>query len=91
MQPTARQCHAGIDFEAVNADAIQLEVFRRLGPEGRVQAAAEMSDESREIAAEGVRRRHPDYEGEKVLLAVLRVCLGEALFLKAFPGIDVRP
>ena len=75
----------------MNADEIQLESFRRLGPQGRVRAASEMSDETREIASEGVRHRHPDYDASQVRLAVLRVSLGEALFGRAFPGVDVRP
>jgi len=81
----------GLDFRIVNADAVQLDVFRRLGPEERVRAAFEMSDETREIASEGVRSRHPEYDAERVRLAVLRLCLGEALFSRAYPGIDVNP
>ena len=51
----------------------------------------ELSDAVREIAAEGVRSRHPEYSDEQVRLAVIRLTLGEKLFREAYPGVDVRP
>ena len=70
---------------------MQREIFRKLGPEGRVRMAAEMSDENRELVAAGVRSRHPDYDAPKVRMAVLRLVLGETVFGRAFPGVDVTP
>jgi len=70
---------------------MQRELFRKLGPEGRVLVAAEMSDENRELVADGVRDRHPEYDETSVRLAVLRLVLGERLFARAFPAIDIRP
>ena len=75
----------------LSADSVQREIFRKLGPEGRVQVAAEMSDENRELAAEGVRSRHPEYDEANVRLAVLRLTLGEPLFARVFPSADVQP
>ena len=75
----------------MNAEEAQRQMFRDLGPEGRVRVAFEMSDEAREIVADGVRSRHPDYDESRVRLAVLRLSLGDALFAKAFPGTDVLP
>ncbi len=42
------------------AHAAQIEALKRLGAEGRVRIAAEMSEAMRQIAIDGVRRRHPE-------------------------------
>ncbi len=42
--------------------------------------------------AEGVRKRHPDYDDRQVRLAVIRLMLPEELFLKAYPDAgEIRP
>jgi len=43
----------------------QFEILRRLGPEGRLRMAFEMSDNLRRIVEAGVRGRHPDYNEKK--------------------------
>ena len=67
------------------AEAIQIDAFRRMGPEGRLHAAIELSQTSRKLLAEGVRHRHPEYGEEEVRLAVIRILLPEELFLSAYP------
>jgi hypothetical protein len=69
-----------------DAEKVQIEVFRRMGPEKRLQSAALLSDTCRTLLAEGVRKRHPDYDEEKVRLAVIRCLLPEDLFLQAYPN-----
>ena len=82
-------------FEVIPADTtpeawwVQVEIFRRMTPGRRLELAIEMSDNLRKIVAAGVRSRHPDYTEEQVRLAVNRLYLGEKLFRKAFPGVDV--
>jgi hypothetical protein len=56
-----------------------------MGPEKRLQAAIELAQTSRELLAEGVRRRHPEYGEDEVRLAVIRVLLPEELFAAAYP------
>jgi hypothetical protein len=73
------------------AAAVQLEVYRRMSPVQRLEIALEMGDSLRRLSAAGVRRRHPEYTEEQVRLAVIRLSLGEELFRKAYPGVDVRP
>lgn len=68
------------------ARQVQIEIFRRLGPEGRLSKALELAELSRQLLAEGVRRRHPDYNDEEVRLAVIRLQLPEELFKAAYPG-----
>jgi hypothetical protein len=60
-------------------------------PEQRDAIAAELSENVRLIAAEGVRRRHPDYNEDQVRLAVIRLQLGEELFAAAYPDCEVVP
>lgn len=73
------------------AARIQVEAFRRMGPEGRALAALRHSDLMRELLAAGVRSRHPGYDNEQVEFAVKRLLLGPELFAKAFPGVEVQP
>jgi hypothetical protein len=54
----------------------QMQLYRELGPEGRGRIAAEMSDMLRELAIAGVRLRHPEFDEEQVLAAVLDVFYG---------------
>ncbi len=68
------------------ADDVQLEIFRKMGPEKRLEAGIALSRMCRELMAEGVRKRHPDYSEEQVRLAVIRRLLPEDLFLKAYPA-----
>ena len=74
------------------AEKIQLDIFRRMGPERRLQAGLALSRTCRELLREGVRRRHPDYDERQVLLAVIRLTLPEDLFSAAYPEArDILP
>lgn len=74
------------------ADHLQIEIFRRMGPEKRLQAGIALSQTCRELLAAGVRRRHPEYGEKEVKLAVFRLILPEDLFLSAYPyAQDIRP
>jgi hypothetical protein len=68
-----------------DAHAAQMGVYRRIGPAGRVRLAMRMSDEARELALEGIRRRHPDYVNDELHTALLVMFLGEELVQQAWP------
>jgi hypothetical protein len=75
-----------------DAEKIQIEIFRRMEPEGRLQSAALLSETCRTLLAEGIRKRHPTYNEEQVWLALIRCLLQEDLFLRAYPGArDIMP
>jgi hypothetical protein len=82
-------------MDAVPADTtleaarVQFEVFRRMPAEKRLALALQMSDSLREVAAAGVRHRHPEYTPEQVRLAAIRLTLGDDLFQKAYAGVIV--
>ena len=52
------------------------ELYREVGPAGRACIAVELSDVLRDLAAAGVRYRHPDYDEEQVHAEVLTVFYG---------------
>lgn len=66
------------------AHQIQIEISRRMRPAERLRSAIGLAQTSRELLKEGVRRRHPNYSEQEVRLAVIRIMLGEDLFLLAY-------
>jgi hypothetical protein len=60
------------------AAALHLELYRSLGPAGRVQIAVDLSDAVRETALAGIRCRHPEYSDEAVADAFLTLLYGPA-------------
>ena len=74
------------------AEKIQLDIFRRMGPERRLQAGLDLSRTCRELLREGVRLRHPDYNERQIRLAVTRLTLPDDLFSAAYPEArDILP
>ena len=81
MQDTTRQ-----------TEKIQIEILRRIGPEGRLRAAMELSQMSRQLLSEGVRRRHPEYDERQIRLETIRLTLPRELYLSAYPEAgDILP
>ncbi len=75
-----------------DAEKVQIEIFRRMTPEKRLQSAALLSETCRTLIAEGIRKRHPNYNEEQVRLAIIRCLLPENLFLQAYPcARDILP
>ncbi len=68
------------------AAAAQLEVYRRMTPEARLQVALELTEMSRQLPADGIRARHPEYSDEQVRLAMIRVWLTPELYRQAYAG-----
>ena len=58
------------------AGAVQLAIHRRLGPDGRLALAIEMSDEARTCTEAGVRCRHPEFSDRDVRRELIRVLYG---------------
>jgi hypothetical protein len=74
----------------LEAARVQYDIYRRMAPSKRLELAAQMSTALRELVAAGVRHRHPEYDERQVKLAVIRLTLGEELFRKVYPGVDVQ-
>ncbi len=74
------------------AERVQVEIFRQMKPEERLQAGIDLAQTCRKLLEAGVRARHPEYDANQVKLAVIRLQLGEELFLKVYPEAkDVLP
>jgi len=71
---------------SVTAQAVQMGVYRRLGPSGRVGLAMQMSEDARQLALEGIRRRNPTYSTAELETALLVMFIGEDLVKAAWPG-----
>jgi hypothetical protein len=67
------------------AENIQIEIFRRMGPEGRLRSALHLTRTSHTLLAAGVRNRHPDYTEHQIKLATIKLTLGAKLFASAYP------
>jgi hypothetical protein len=59
---------------------VQLDVLRALPGSRRLELAVEMSDALMEVAAVGVRQRHPEFTEEQVRQTLIRMRLGDQLF-----------
>ena len=68
-----------------DAHDVQMRWLRRLTARARVELAAEMSEETRELARAGISARHPEYSAGEVSFAMLRLLLGDDLFRRAWP------
>jgi hypothetical protein len=66
----------------------QVLAARRLGPEGRLRVAAELSEDVRQISIEGVLRRNPKCSYEQARRQVLRKLWGEPLACRVWPNSD---
>ena len=70
---------------SLEAHRAQMKAYRAMGGARRSLLAAQMSDDARGIAAEGIRRRHPGYSEREVQHALNRLLLGDELFRAAWP------
>lgn len=57
----------------------------------RIEIAFEMSVSVREIAADGIRSRHPEYDEAQVRHALHRMLLGDRLIREAWPDAPLLP
>ena len=73
-----------------DARLAQLAVLRQMGPAERVRVAVKMSEEAREIAAAGVRARHPAWSEARVRRAVLERIYGAELVERAWGRLSER-
>jgi hypothetical protein len=67
------------------AHEAQMQAYRRMGPEARVRIGFSMSEDVREIAAQGIRSRHPEYAEAQVRSALFRLLYGDELTRAVWP------
>lgn len=71
-----------------DAHEAQLSAYRRMGPERRAELALELSDAMRELARDGIRRRHPDYAPGDVARALVVLLHGVDVARRVWPGAE---
>jgi hypothetical protein len=72
-----------------DAEAMQLELYRRMSPGQRGELAFTMSMMARDVALAGIRSRHPAYSDDEAQFALFRVLVGDELFRRAWPRAPV--
>lgn len=70
---------------SIEAERVQLEALRRMGPEGRLRTAIQLSQMSRALLLEGVCRRHPGYNEQQIRLKTISLILPAELFRATYP------
>jgi len=66
--------------------AVQMDVYRRLGPARRAELAGCLSADVRRMSRAGIRSRHPTYTDDEVEHALRLLLYGDDLFRRAWPG-----
>jgi hypothetical protein len=69
-----------------DADAVQVEAYRRMGGARRAQVMFHLSEMARRTTEAGIRKRHPEYDDARVMLAFARLLHGDELVRRAWPG-----
>ena len=73
-----------LDTES-DAEAVQLDIYRRMTPARRVAIGIQMSLDARATVLAGIRARHPEYDEVTARWALFRLLIGDALFARAWP------
>ena len=68
-----------------DAEAVQIEAYRRMGGTARVQVMFRLGEMARRAAEAGIRRRHPESDDRRVRLALARLLYGDDLVRRAWP------
>ena len=76
---------------SLEAFRTQLEIYRQMSPEARLEQALQWSEQVQELGRIGIRLRHPEYTDREVQLSSIRLRLGNELFRRVYPGVDVQP
>jgi hypothetical protein len=76
---------------SLEAFRTQLDICRQMSPEARLERALQWSEQVQELGRMGIGFRHPEYSEREIQLALIRIRLGDELFGRVYPGIDVRP
>jgi len=70
---------------SLEAAAVQLDAYRRMGGLGRAQVMFRLGEMARRAAEAGIRQRHPEYDDRQVMLARARLLYGDELVRRAWP------
>lgn len=69
-----------------DAEAVQVEVLRKMSSGERTRIGWEMSMAARAITLAAIRARHPEYDEAFARWALFRILVGDELFERAWPA-----
>jgi hypothetical protein len=72
------------------AEAVQLELLRRMGGERRAALMRSLTRTVRRLAREAIRRDHPGLDDTEVTRRLLAICYGDALADKVAARVAAR-
>lgn len=64
---------------SAEAEAVQLDLLRRMTPQQRIEKMCDLSQSVRHMALQAIRRRHPEYSEADVRLKFIALTYGQAL------------
>ena len=80
-----------LDDTTADALAVQTQVLRRIGMNGRAAMTFELSDNLRSLVEAGVRHRHPHWDDQTIEREVIRLMIGDDLFREAYGKESAEP
>ena len=73
----------------LEAARVQWAVWRAMTGEQRLKRMFDLNRAFREVMLAGLRVRHPEFNDDQLRLAVIRQTLGDELFRKAYPDVEL--
>ncbi|MBI4161015.1 MAG: hypothetical protein HY509_01045 [Acidobacteria bacterium] len=64
----------------------QIEAYRRLDGKGRTAVVFRLNEIAQRSATAGIAGRHPDYDRERLRMALFRLRFGDDLARRVWPG-----
>ena len=74
----------------LEAARVQYNILRKMDISDRAEITFQLCDNMRAFVEAGIRDRHPDYDDNKVRLALMRLTLGKRLFREAFGDVEIK-
>jgi hypothetical protein len=66
------------------AEAVQIEIYRRMSPRRKLELVAEENRKARELALAGLRQRHPTATPQELFRRLMDLTLGEELAAEVY-------
>ncbi|MFA5239427.1 MAG: hypothetical protein WC476_06940 [Phycisphaerae bacterium] len=57
----------------------QFEILERIGIEGRAEMTFELSDKARQELTDDIKKQHPEFTKQQLIIEIIRRCYGEKL------------
>lgn len=73
---------------SIDAEEVQLNLWRAMSGEERIQKMAALSSRLRDMAFDAIRRRHPEFSEQQIRLKFIELTYGKDLATKVEQYID---